>query len=124
MTKQPFSTKFRRRVWLGGMTTQILHEAVCKARVNIRALRYRGRDVYFDGDLIATMEVDEDYRFRVIYSGLANWSELEMPEVSSWYCEDDRSMLGLLILVRVLILCIQTNKITQNIEHMGGVCIA
>jgi hypothetical protein len=124
MTKIPFGTQFRRQTWSGGSTIQILHEAVCKAGVNIRALRYRGSDVYFDGNLIATIDVDEDYRFRVTYSGLANWNELESPEVSRWYCEEDRSMLGLLILVRVLILCIQANKAVQYIGSKRSVAVA
>ena len=124
MSKPMFGTKFRRQTWSGGMTTQILHEAVCNAGINIRDLRYRGRDVFFDGDLIATIDVDEDYRFRVTYSGLANWSELASSEVSSWYCEDNRVVLGLFILIRVLILCIQTNKTAQYIGLKHGVEIA
>ena len=124
MTKVSFGTKFRRRVWLGGKTNQVLHEAVCKAGVNIRDLWHRGRDVYFNGDLIATIEVDENYRFRVTYSGLANWSELESQEVSPWYSEGDRKTLGVFILIRVLILCIQDNKAVRNIDLKRSVEIA
>jgi hypothetical protein len=123
MNEIPFGTQFRRQMWSGGMTTQILHEAVSKAGAKIRSLRYRGRDVFFDGNLIATIDVDVDYRFRVTYSGLANWSELETPEVSPWYCEADRKMLGLFILIRALILCLQTSKRTQCIGPKHGACI-
>ena len=124
MTGTARGDAIRRAIWSGGMTIQILHEAVCKAGVNIRDLRYRGRDVYFDGNLIATIEMDENYRFRVTYSGLANWSELESPEVSPWYCEDERKTLGLHIMIRVINLCIQANKTTQYIGRKHGLCIA
>ena len=123
MTRRARGDAIRRTIWSSGMTTQILHEAVCKAGVNIRALRCRGSDVYFDGNLIATIEMDEDYRFRVTYSGSANWSELASLEVSSWYREDDRKMLGAFILLRVLILCIQENKTYHYIGQKHGVCI-